>query len=1079
MADRDKVDELVIELTARNKATQKIDNLAKSLRGLGDSLTTGLSSAKINSVANSLKNISTATQEFGRSTRAINNLPKLTTELSNMMNTLHDAPSISRDVLSLAHALSKIDGSAIKGFSNLANKKVNTESTTQEMKAVEQEAVKVDSQTKEVTQTVNKFGTAIKTALKGVPSTLKKVSDIDFGKLNKNLNSILGKVGKLAGGVKKLHDRVSLTHKLQNMSLKKGFTTLLRYTVGIRSLFVLANKIRGAIEDGNKNLAKYSAEFNTSMSRYKSGLGTMKNALSVAFAPLVNYFSEAVNKILDSFINAFNTIARLMARLTGAKQVVQATRYYEDFADSLGSASKNAKNLTTGIDELNILNEQSGSGSGGSSTDVQDMFETVDVTSEFDDWIKNLKSMWDKADFTDFGTAVADKINGALQKIDWKTIKGNASKVGKSLATFLNGVFEEELNGQTFGYTIGKTIGEAINTGIEFSYAFVTNFHWDSFGQAIADGIKGALETIEWKKWGQTLSRLVNGVLTTLITLFSDEKLWNDLGKAIGQFFSGINWKETWFNLKALAKAIAKAIKSALLSWAKEDPESFGIATAIGVSIGAIKVATLAKAFSGATLAKKMGEAMTTSVEGAGGAVVTAKSVFGKVGGFLFDAGVSALFTEDLMAFIEGRKSNGLLGDLTARPISVQVEFEGKSYEVFAKNTDELVLGLANLGITAQVSNKQLEQALESGSLKIASFGEKAENTRKKIEAYRGAFEIVKTSLGTFKDALTQLGFDEIFGHIFDKLDITPLNDFLDNAKNGFQTAKDKISESIQNATDIIKGNLDTQSRDTSNATQNITDAWSNTRLKLGETWNLLTQNGNKSFDTLKRNTTQQTNATTTATKTEWNNTETGLSKIFDFIKQNNLTAFDTMQRGDVEAMKQTKSGIKQPVQAIVNGMYDLADSVTDSFNKQAEAINNLTKFSWTNPITKESFSSAGTAIGTIAKLGRMAIPQFANGGIIPNTNTGSLFWAGENGAEVVAHASGGTEVLNASQVASAVASGIREVVIDAVVPYLNDLVNSNQAIADKDMSVNIGDREIAEANRRGESSLGLQLVTV
>ena len=185
MADRDKVDELVIELTARDKATEKIDNLAKSLKGLGESLTTGLSSAKMNSVASSLKSISSATQELGRSTRAINNLPKLTTELSNMMNTLHDAPSISKDVLSLAHALSRIDGSAIKGFSQIATPKINTESTTDGMKAVESEERKVESQTKEVTLTFNNFGSVVRNAFQGIPSLLGKLGNIDFGKINK------------------------------------------------------------------------------------------------------------------------------------------------------------------------------------------------------------------------------------------------------------------------------------------------------------------------------------------------------------------------------------------------------------------------------------------------------------------------------------------------------------------------------------------------------------------------------------------------------------------------------------------------------------------------------------------------------------------------------------------------------------------------------------------------------------------------------------------------------------------------------------------------------------------------------
>lgn len=50
------------------------------------------------------------------------------------------------------------------------------------------------------------------------------------------------------------------------------------------------------------------------------------------------------------------------------------------------------------------------------------------------------------------------------------------------------------------------------------------------------------------------------------------------------------------------------------------------------------------------------------------------------------------------------------------------------------------------------------------------------------------------------------------------------------------------------------------------------------------------------------------------------------------------------------------------------------------------------------------------------------SIPQYANGGA---PSHGTLFWAGEAGAEIVAHASGKTEVLNQSQIASVMYSAV------------------------------------------------------
>jgi hypothetical protein len=198
---------------------------------------------------------------------------------------------------------------------------------------------------------------------------------------------------------------------------------------------------------------------------------------------------------------------------------------------------------------------------------------------------------------------------------------------------------------------------------------------------------------------------------------------------------------------------------------------------------------------------------------------------------------------------------------------------------------------------------------------------------------------------------------------------------------------------------------------------------------------------------------------------TKWTNIKSDASTKFTQLKTNVITSFNGL-----------KTGIKAPINAIIGFVESMVNKVVDGFNAITDTIKNLTTFDWENPLTHERHSSGGIQL---PKASHISIPRLADGGLVPNTNMGSLFWAGENGAEIVANANGGTEVLNATQVASAVSSGVRQAIIDAVTPYMVQLVNSNQAIADKDMSVNIGDREIAEANRRGASSLGLQLVTI
>ena len=63
-------------------------------------------------------------------------------------------------------------------------------------------------------------------------------------------------------------------------------------------------------------------------------------------------------------------------------------------------------------------------------------------------------------------------------------------------------------------------------------------------------------------------------------------------------------------------------------------------------------------------------------------------------------------------------------------------------------------------------------------------------------------------------------------------------------------------------------------------------------------------------------------------------------------------------------------------------------------------------------------------ALGGILSNGLWSdIPQYAGG--TAGVNHGSLFWAGENGAEIVGNAGGRTEVLNRSQIASSIFSAV------------------------------------------------------
>ena len=100
-------------------------------------------------------------------------------------------------------------------------------------------------------------------------------------------------------------------------------------------------------------------------------------------------------------------------------------------------------------------------------------------------------------------------------------------------------------------------------------------------------------------------------------------------------------------------------------------------------------------------------------------------------------------------------------------------------------------------------------------------------------------------------------------------------------------------------------------------------------------------------------------------------------------------------------------------------------------------------------------------------------LPKFEVGGFPED----GLFFANHN--ELVGQFSNGkTAVANNEQIVSGISIGVRQAVRDELAPYLRDIADYTNQTAQKDFSVNIGDRDIARANQRGQRAIGLTLRT-
>lgn len=316
-----------------------------------------------------------------------------------------------------------------------------------------------------------------------------------------------------------------------------SFKNLLKYGLGIRSLYVLVNKLRAGVKEGFKNLAQVSDPVNKSISSLMSALTRLKNSLATAFAPILTAISPSLTTLINMVSKAVTAVGMLIASLTGQKTFTKATSVQEDYAASLDSTAKSAKNANkqlSGLDKLNNLTTQDkdkDSGDGGISP--SDMFETVDIPSQIKDFAEMIKKAWEQADFTEIGGLIGKKLKSGLESIPWGDIQKTAEKVGKSFATLINGFVEVP----GLATTIGNTIAQAINTGLIGLESFAKNLHWDSVGKFIADGINGALANIDWNTAVSAASYLGTGIATLLNNALTPE-VFQNIGTTIG---NGLN----------------------------------------------------------------------------------------------------------------------------------------------------------------------------------------------------------------------------------------------------------------------------------------------------------------------------------------------------------------------------------------------------------------------------------------------------------------------------------------------------------------------------------------------------------
>lgn len=411
-----------------------------------------------------------------------------------------------------------------------------------------------------------------KTGLSTLGSGLKSVA----GKALQGAKSLLsfGRSGGSAGG-----------------RLKTGLTTILKYAFGIRSLFRLVNRIRGAITEGVKAFASADAETQNSINNLKVSLNNLKLSFASAFAPIINTIVPYLQILIGWLTTAINTVGKFFAALTGKSTYKQATtnstsltastskntsatnkntaatkkatKATKDKAKATKKAKKENDKYLSGLDEMAIWEDKvkeaqkpdtktktpststpktGGVGGAGGAGGPKIKMAEVEIPKSIKNFADTIKKLIAKGDWKGVGSLIADKLDNALRSIPWGKIKAGALKIGTNLADFFKGVFAN----LSLAESIGNTIAQAFNTALNFVYGFLSTFDFKKFGTFLGTSFTSIVKNIEWGKIGTSIALGLNGIKNTIDGFWDGYEVGSTakgLSSAINNFISKTDWK--------------------------------------------------------------------------------------------------------------------------------------------------------------------------------------------------------------------------------------------------------------------------------------------------------------------------------------------------------------------------------------------------------------------------------------------------------------------------------------------------------------------------------------------------------
>ncbi len=301
-----------------------------------------------------------------------------------------------------------------------------------------------------------------------------------------SLSSLISSANKFGSGIKDtLIGKKGISSGIDNVSKKiDSFKSRITKMIGTIAVFRLLRSSLTSLSNGLTSMLKSNKDFANSLNQIKVNLMT-------AFAPIYNYILPAVNSLMNVLSRITGSIAKFMASVFGqtATQAKKNAKELYNQADAQKAVADAQEGSIASFDKLEVNGDDDKSSGGGSSSSGLDFSKDIQTSTYLDNLLDDLKNKIGNGLWFDAGATIANELNSVISRIDIK------------------GFFDK-----------GKEIATNICNGIN---GFIAIFNWGQLASKISNGFRG-----------------VAGMILTVLQTVD----WQSVGKAIGDFFLGIDW---------------------------------------------------------------------------------------------------------------------------------------------------------------------------------------------------------------------------------------------------------------------------------------------------------------------------------------------------------------------------------------------------------------------------------------------------------------------------------------------------------------------------------------------------------